>query len=157
MIDKLYPENKADLVWQDGGLTYSILNCRGSHYCGYVRLKKRLVKYESPHYNGIYSYIPVHGGITFASEDEQGVIYGFDCAHSGDEKDPKTKDIDWLKKQCVILGEALLISNKYRVRYIRALTNKTKGKVLDEFRAQFPDKDEGFNFGMAINLLGGQL
>jgi hypothetical protein len=80
-----YPEDKAGETWRDeGGVQYSIVRHeRLNHYCGYCRFIERPVREVG--YKGILTYVPVHGGITYANEDEDGMVYGFDCAHAGDE------------------------------------------------------------------------
>jgi len=79
-----YPECKAIVIWEKDGLVFSIVkHSTLGHYCGYVRFPKRPVKEKE--YGGILTYVPVHGGITYAKESEDGsIVYGFDCAHCDD-------------------------------------------------------------------------
>ena len=75
-----YPENQAIVTWKKDDLTFTIVDCRGSHYCGYVRFPERPVKEEG--YDAILLYVPVHGGITYAEQStDRSIVYRFDCAH----------------------------------------------------------------------------
>jgi len=89
-----YPANSALKTWTVGDLDFYIVDCRGSHLCGYVRFPERPVKERT--YHGILTYVPVHGGITYADQKDGGMVYGFDCGHAGDEERPETKDPEWV-------------------------------------------------------------
>ncbi|WP_178914064.1 hypothetical protein [Furfurilactobacillus rossiae] len=51
------------------------------HLCGYVELPSK-----HPYYGSDYEDIPVdvHGGLTYAMQNEEYWEIGFDCAHLGD-------------------------------------------------------------------------
>jgi len=85
---------------------------------GYVHFKARPTTEKG--YQGILTYVPVHGGITLAEPDGkivfpwatnsllwpfytflkpcQGMIYGFDTGHCDSEKYPRA-DKAWIKRQ----------------------------------------------------------
>ena len=92
-----YPESKALETWKHDDLVFSIVqHSTLNHYCGYVRFPKKPVREMG--YNGILTYVPVHGGITFADSGKDGsMVYGFDCGHCDDWSEythSKTKYVD---------------------------------------------------------------
>jgi hypothetical protein len=143
-------------------VTYTVLEHREMmHWCGYVRFASRpLIEQD---YDGIAEYVPVHGGITWASDaGEDGMVYGFDCGHAGDDKDEKTRNMQWLMQECRNMAVGIFLAAQYEKRYLHAKTNKEKALVLDQYHA---DLDENYhisfdltdNFGAMINMLGGSL
>jgi len=63
---------------------------------GYVLFKKKPVREND--YNGILSYVPVHGGITLCHHQKEGSVYGFDTLHYNSHEYPRT-DHEWIKEQ----------------------------------------------------------
>lgn len=154
-----YPESKAVKVWEyDDGVVYSIVPY--GHYCGYCRFPKRPLIEQG--YNGIAAYVPVHGGITYAEEAKDGsMVYGFDCAHSGDEERPELRDLAWLSKECERMAEGVKLAAEYEKRYLTSVTNEETAKVLDEYHTKLRDKGITFdlrdNFGAMLRVLCGNL
>ena len=161
----LYPDNMASNTWE---YTVQIegqpITCRcylitptSSHYCGYVRFKERPVKEES--YGGLLTYVPVHGGLTYSREDQGGMVYGFDCAHLGDEENPWTRNLDWLRDQCQIMAEAILVATKFEDRYLLAEgNNEQRLKTITEYLESLDTElDISNNFGVILNILSGSL
>jgi len=157
-----YPECKAIEVWEKDGLVFSVVKHSSmGHYCGYVRFPKRPVREEG--YGGILTYVPVHGGITYASESEDGsMVYGFDCAHCDDwsEVNPAGKKwtLEEIKQEAEKMAKGIKLTVKYEKRYLRCITNKGKAKVIDEYHQElgieFDIKD---NFEAMLNVLFGEL
>ena len=68
---------------------------------GYVVFKKRPTIETG--YDGILTYVPVHGGITFACEQKDGtMVYGFDTLHFDSHEKPRT-DKNWVKGQIKVM------------------------------------------------------
>jgi len=161
----MYPEDMAEIVWKKGNVKFALVKQKiigfGEYYCGYCIFPKRFLIERK--YDGIVTYVPVHGGITFAEEREDGsMVYGFDCAHAGDEKKPELKDIEWLKRECERMAKALKIAKKYEKRYLLAKDNKERAKVIEEFLKEVKEKTGAEfklteNFGAMINFLCGEL
>lgn len=155
-----YPENQAIVTWKANDLTFTVTSCRGMHYCGYARFSQKPVEESS--YHGILTYVPVHGGITYAEQSNDGsMVYGFDCGHYGDESNPDCSDLDWLKAECEIMAEAIKIAAKYEQRYLQT-AEQERAEVLQEYYDETEAKFErGFNptnnFGIRINILAGNL
>jgi hypothetical protein len=152
-----FPEAMATETWERDGLRYSIVKHRSGHLCGYVRFPSRPVREEG--YDGVLTYAPVHGGLTYARSDEGGMVYGFDCAHAGDNEDPKTSDVEWVRAECERMGAAVRAAAEIEEAYLLASGNEEKAKVLDPYRQRMRDAgcDEGFNMGAAIAMMGGSL
>ena len=117
-------------------------------------------------YDGILTYVTVHGGITFAEQDNKGMVYGFDCRHCDDGKNPeKFNDMDWMRNECKRMAASIHIAAQYEKQYLDAGDdNEKKAELLDHFYSHIKDHgmpgfntDEGWNFGTAINLMGGDL
>lgn len=101
-IEKLifYPQNdrRAILIFQNKTVTCNIkpsfrgltLNKLVFDYFlnGYVAIKKESL----PKNFDAESKIEVHGGITFQQKFGKFMVFGFDCAHAGDEDNKKLKD-----------------------------------------------------------------
>lgn len=101
MIDN----DKVTKVWNRGDVQLFLATC-GDHYCGYCTFPQRPVREQG--YSGFLEYVPVHGGITYTSQELDGkMTYGFDCAHSGDDKNPDCQDEKWLSAEAERMAEAI--------------------------------------------------
>jgi hypothetical protein len=164
MSTQIYPEKDAKKVWRFEELTLSIQWVR-DHYCGYVRFKER--PFREKGYDGILTYVPVHGGITYADQDKQGMVYGFNCAHCGDYTGPvyeqapegyKVWQEDMVIAETEKLAKGLLAAVKFEKRYLTNISNKGKAKVIDEYHKELGEKfNVGDNFGASLKLLSGRL
>ena len=150
-----YPESKA--VVRDGNL--SVVHTSMGHYCGYCRLP-RLVAESG--YDGLLCYVPVHGGITYAAESENGqMVYGFDCGHFGDETNLWWHDPQAILDEARKMNTAIWIATVFEPFYLLPLGNRWKARVIDAyhwacrwFGADFDLQD---NFGSMLALLVGDL
>lgn len=127
-------------------------------FCGYARLNRTL--FRELGYNGLLTYVPVHGGITFKGVDSEGcIIYGFDCAHAGDteEKWPLEEVIN----ETVKLAKALIIAAKYEEDYLAAQGNEIRAAIVQRFHEELEEDGIHFelsdNFGAMLKLLGGEV
>jgi len=155
-------ECKAVAVWEKDGLVFSVVKHHAmGHYCGYVRFPRRPVKEKE--YGGIITYVPVHGGITYAKESEDGsVVYGFDCAHCGDwsfvNPGGKKWTLEEVKLEAEKMAEGIKLAAEYEKHYLQCTTNRGKAKVVDEFHRELGVRfDVTDNFGAMLNLLSGEL
>ena len=183
--NETYPEKDAIKVWkktkwQGTEIIFSIVNndvlseklkkllksdfakyLHDGYFTGYARFKDKLFKgyykKKKPNYLGFLTYIPVHGGITYAKKDEYGYVYGFDCVHSGDEDNPNLKDINYIAKQCELLGDMLFYCKEHKDKYDKANTNQEKSIIIQDFIEKFPQAEQKLNFGALINLIGGKI
>ena len=150
--------NIEEIAWENGGLSYQLIN-RSGFYCGYVRFPERPVREEG--HDGLLTYVPVHGGITYANTDGQSAMYGFDCAHLGDASDPRCSDVDWLKAECERMGAGILTAGRYEDEYLRAASYEEKAAVIGRYHEEMAragvDVDMRHNIGAMLKALSGEL
>ena len=153
-----FPENQAEKTWNKDGVVFSIVRTNMGHCCGYARFKARPTKTTG--YDGILTYVPVHGGITYSGERKDGsMVYGFDCAHAGDESNPRLHEKDWLIPECERMAKGILAAAKVEDEYLLAEgDNEKRAEIIqkyhDDLGVEFNVKD---NFGAMINLLCGSI
>lgn len=121
---------------------------------GYITYPKRPLKETG--YNGIATYIPVHGGLTYAHEnDDKTFTYGFDSSHCDSEKYP-CRNIKWIKSQIEIIKDGIELCKKLEDKYLLAEgDNKKRAKICQ--KVLDINKDSERSFGVNINLLCGKL
>ena len=166
----MYPEDSTNIVWEKRigkrKVKFALVKKNGfvtfpDYYCGYCIFSKRFLIETG--YEGIVTYVPVHGGITYAKERKDGtMVYGFDCAHVDDDKNPRLKSLSWLKKECEFMAKALMIAKDYEQRYLLSATNKQKAEVIDEYlrdvnRQTKRNRTLEGNIGAIINIMFGDL
>lgn len=126
-----------------------------NNYNGYVVFSKRPVRERD--YEGILTYVPVHGGITYAEANGRtGMVYGFDTAHADSNEYP-TKDKKWIKKQLGIMIKGILKAAEVELNYLTGFSEKEKAKYAQMVQDVNPNAKERYNFGVGINLLSGQI
>lgn len=148
----------------NNGIEYALVffaHFGSGHYCGYACFPKRPVIEQG--YGGILTYVPVHGGITFAEETCDGhMVYGFDCMHADDELNELTRDEVWLTAETERMAIGIQYAAQYEKRYLLARDSTERAKILDEYHDKLA-QTEGIefdvrdNFGALLNLLCGQL
>ena len=122
-------------------------------YNGYVLFAERPVK--EPDYNGILTYVPVHGGITYAEQDELGMVYGFDTGHCDSGIFP-IREPAWIKEQCEIMLKGILLAATLEDEYLLAEgDNEKRAEICQKVADLQPEHSR--NFGVMVNLLGGRL
>jgi hypothetical protein len=122
-------------------------------YNGYVRFAEKPVK--EPDYGGILAYVPVHGGITYASHDEHGSTYGFDTAHCDSGQFPR-HDAEWIREQCAVMARGIRLAAQLEDDYLLAEgDNQKRGAICDQVSALQPGQK--MNMGVMLNLMGGRL
>lgn len=123
----------------------------GGGFNGYIAFPKRPVRELG--YEGILAYVPVHGGITYAEQKEDGSMeYGFDTAHSHSDQFPRT-DVSWIKEQLRELAEGIMRAAEVEDKYLSCKTNKGRAKHCDYVQGDGTE----LGFGAMINLLSGKL
>jgi len=148
-------------TWEARGVRFHLVKHPAGHYCGYCVFPERLVKEQGD--SGLLTYVPVHGGITYAEETEEGrMVYGFDCAHAGDECDPRCTDELWLTHETETMAGAILIAAKHEEAYLQAGNNDAKAAAIRAFLDETVEVLERDlvvtdNFGAMINLVFGKL
>jgi len=152
-----YPES--DAVHRDGNLSV-VHHEQLGHHCGYCRLP-RLVAESG--YDGLLRYVPVHGGITYAEQSKTGqMVYGFDCAHVGDEGKWWWRDRRVLLAEARKMNTAIWIATFFEPFYLLPLGNRWKAHVIDAYlqvcRWLGIDVDSTqVGFGVMIAIISGEL
>jgi hypothetical protein len=119
----------------DAALPHALAAVIGAPWhCGYAKFPKPFLCEKS--YWGIVSEICVHGGITYADQEGGAITYGFDCHHSGDEKNPKLKNLGYLKTECEIMVDELLVAAKYEDLYLEAPNKNVAEDIFDAYREE---------------------
>lgn len=137
------------------GYEYWIAKCPVSHgFNGYIVFPKRPVREQG--YDGVLTYVPVHGGITYVGAYNSGVVYGFDTAHYNSDKYP-IEDFEWIKSQIKIMLLGILKAKEVEAKYLKALTNKTKAKYVQMVIDVGGKGADWQNVGVMINLLSGKV
>jgi hypothetical protein len=123
--------------------------------------KKRPCK--EPYYDGILTYVPAPGGITYAEQWKDGFVYGFDTMHAGDEARPELRDLDYLENRVRLMAATIEIAARFEDAYIEAGDdNAAKAAVIDEYHETLKISGLGEfelqnNFGAMLSLLMGKL
>jgi hypothetical protein len=157
-----YPERIAEITVFDSETNthLSILTNHFGRYCGYCRFSKRPV--QEPKYNGILTYVPVHGGITFVNEDSGGMVYGFDTSHAGDEDNLELQNPDFVIAEAKRLAQAILVAAKWEPFYLKASETWVRAEVIQGFHDEL-EETYGItftltnNFGAMIAVICGSL
>ncbi len=102
----------------------------------------------------VFPYVPVHGGITYINKDQTACVFGFDTAHYNSRYVPG-KDKNWIRWQCQVLYEGLILAAKIGKHYLRTQSNERRAELVQPLLDLVPEEDLGFS--AIINLLGGQL
>lgn len=102
-------------------------------------------------YRGILAYVPVHGGITYAKDTPDGMIYGFDTGHNDSHEFP-IDDSEWIKKQISIMIQGIRVAVGVEESYLK---RESVEECVELVSGVCPD--QWYNLGVAINLLAGEL
>jgi hypothetical protein len=145
-----YPASEAICSGKINGYKYWITNSKYGGLNGYVSFSKQPTIENG--YSGILTYVPVHGGITYAEKKEAGMIYGFDTAHCDSEKYPRN-DKKWIKKQIKKMIDGIKMASKIEKKYLAAKTNKEKAKYAQMVLDTDQEKENQYNLGIGINIL----
>ena len=153
-----YPENEAVLI---RGNCSIVRHSTMGHYCGYCRLPRLVAE---PGSRGFLSYVPVHGGITYAraSEHTDQMIYGFDCMHVGDETSTWWHDTRVVLEEAQKMSTAIKIAAAFEPFYLLTKSNRIRSYVIGLYHRalhrfwgiEFSIQD---NFGTMMNLICGEL
>lgn len=123
------------------------------HLCGYVALPKKNIptswwgNYDA---DGL-QYLSIHGGLTYAGVVGGYCIFGFDCAHAGDDDDPNMLDPEYVMILVDKMEEQLL-SYKKIIRKWRNADTEKRLELLDEIRGT---TTEQLGFGAMIDIMSG--
>lgn len=121
---------------------------------GYVKMPKGMFVEQG--YDGIITYVPVHGGITYANEKDGFMIYGFDTMHCNSEDFP-IRDKAWIKSECARMIDGLLVAAKVEKKYLTAKKNSSRAKYAQMVLDVDKEQKSGKSFGVMLNILSGKV
>lgn len=148
-----YLKDAAEEVGEIDGCEFFIVRApMGDALNGYAVFKKQPVREDD--YNGILTYVPVHGGITLCHHQKEGSVYGFDTLHYNSNEFPRT-DNGWIKQQIAVMIAGIKKAAEVELKYLKCTTDKGKAKWAQIVQDIQPE--QGQNFGVMINLLSGKL
>ena len=128
---------------------------KGGYFCGYVVFKNDEIP-ES--WIGNYDasglqYLNVHGGLTYAKQEGDWSVFGFDCAHAHDDEDVKLQDADYVMSLVEQMESQMkVLATKHR-DFLKA-DKEGKIKILDEIREQGEIKEQ-LGFGGLLQAFSG--
>lgn len=108
---------------------------------GYVAFPKRNAPLKARELTGLIEAIPVHGGVTYVCKDKTAAVYGFDTCHHNSEHVPRY-DRTWMKWQCQVLYEGLLMARKIEDRYLKAGLSE-RAELLQPLVDLVPEQEIG--------------
>ena len=86
---------KTEKEWTtEAGLKAQVCATPMGHRCGYVGVPEGHPLYGK-HYDDVD--VDVHGGLTFSNDEDGLWLFGYDCAHFDDAKDPELMSDEYKK------------------------------------------------------------
>jgi hypothetical protein len=128
---------------------------RGYHLCGYVAIPKvKLPKSWHGNYDGPgLQYLNVHGGLTYAEIRGSYCIFGFDCAHAGDEENEDMYNPEYVMKLTEQMEEQIMsFAAIYPEWY--ASSDEERIAMLQKIRDS-AETQEHLGFGALIDMMSG--
>jgi len=135
-MENYYPFNFKGAIAKDNKV---ILKTRMGHYCGYVQIPEALLPKHWIESQPIYradniELLNVHGGVTYSRKEGSMVVFGFDCAHSGDETNEKLKDEEYLFSLCEVMEQQILAHAKKIAKYQSYKSKEKRIKHIEAIR-----------------------
>lgn len=154
---KFYPFNHKDCILIDKNcvIIEVLKSYNGKHLCGYVALENKLIpkEWQGDYHADALQYLAIHGGITFCETFKEYTVFGFDCAHAGDEHNKDLRDPNHVMKLTKQM-EHLLLSYAECIGDWRKADRETRLNIIDDINksAQIPCSP---GFGAMVGALGG--
>jgi hypothetical protein len=132
-----------------------VVDCRGSHLCGYTRIPREKTpdSWRGNYDADALQFLSVHGGLTYAEDDGDYCIFGFDCAHAGDENRPELKDAVHVLSLAKSMRQQLDLFAAKRDEWLLA-DRDLRVRIIEEIRAADTQKHE-LGLGAMISAWGG--
>ena len=128
-------------------------------YNGYVALHKRNVpkKWWGDCSADALQYLVVHGGFTYCEKEGNYIVFGFDCAHLGDDENKQLRSADYVMQLTEQMEEQLLAYKKVikvwrnsgkrkRINMMQKIIDSAKIKERLGFRAMIDTLTGGICF-----------
>lgn len=78
------------------------------YFCGYTWFKLDEIPKEWHEYSDIEYDMDIHGGLTYSNIVGDYIIYGFDCAHLNDERNPRLQDELFILDLCQVMRSEII-------------------------------------------------
>lgn len=135
------PGTRSDILLSDEseGLVVIRVNGYTNHLCGYVDFAKSEIPSA---WHGQYSadalqYLAIHGGLTYAETVGDRAVFGFDCAHSGDDEQHDLRDPEFVMKltrqmkqqlldYAAVIDEWRAVGRERRAEMMQAIVDKAE-------------------------------
>lgn len=129
-------------------------------FTGYCRFASKPVLED--HYRGMLTYVPVHGGITYACHQAGVSTYGYDTNHSGDEGNPILRNTEWLEHQAWVMATGIRVASRYEPEYLRVAAPTCRAALVDRYHREMAKRVGAEflmfnNLGAMLNVLSGRL
>lgn len=127
------------------------------HFCGYVAIPANAIPKQ---WQGDYNadglqFLAIHGGITYAavSSDGDWAVFGFDCAHAGDESNASLRDPEFVMALTRQMEDQI---HAYAavIQEWRAAPRERKIEILQSVIDKADNKVE-LGFGAMIEMMAG--
>ena len=152
---EFYPFNSSNMVLREDNMAIVRHDSLG-HLCGYVAFPAKDIpkKWHGTYNADALQYLNIHGGLTFAKKpNDDWVVFGFDCAHSGDEDNASLKDPEYVMDLTRQM-EQQLIDYAAIIKKWRKANRGKRMEMVDEIRDKGKHSEE-IGFGALLGALWG--
>jgi len=157
-----YPWSDATHLWEQDGIAFALVPHPSfpARLNGYCCFPQKPV--SAPAIDGILTYVPVHGGITYCETLADGaVVYGFDCGHGGDDAPPHIYDLAWLKAHTQAMARSIQLAAEIEPAYLAADSEEARAQIITTYHRRCELLGATFeltnNLGAMMNVLLGRL
>ena len=142
-------------IWRENKMVVRYVRGDLSYLCGYVEFPKSQIPerwWDDFTAEGL-KYLRVHGGITHVATDETTVVFGFDCAHAGDDDRPDLQNPEHVYRLVKDM-ETLISVYANRIQAWRAASPHDRMAIIDEING-LANVREDMGFYALLDLMQG--
>lgn len=142
-------------IWRDNKMVVRYVMRFRSYLCGYVEFPKSQIPelwWDDFTAEGL-KYLRVHGGITHVATDETTVVFGFDCAHAGDDDRPDLQNPEHVYRLVKDM-ETLISVYASRIQAWRAASPHDRMTIIDEINSFAQFREEFGTYAMLDMMRG---
>jgi len=142
-------------IWRENKMVVRYARGDLSYLCGYVEFPKSQIPerwWDDFTAEGL-KYLSVHGGITHVATDETTVVFGFDCAHAGDDDRPDLQNPEHVYRLVKDM-ETLISVYANRIQAWRAASPHDRMAIIDAINGLAMIR-EGFGTPALIDMIQG--
>lgn len=142
-------------IWRENKMVVRYVRGDLSYLCGYVEFPKSQIPerwWDDFTAEGL-KYLRVHGGITHVATDETTVVFGFDCAHAGDDDRPDLQNLEHVYRLVEDM-DTLISVYASRIQAWRAASPHDRMAIIDAINGLAMIR-EGFGTPALIDMMQG--